>query len=121
MKKILFSIFLWQFSLLGIQAQASASAASAPEKAPQLLLSDAGRRETVYTASMNDSATPTSEKARQEKGTSHALTATKGKTVVSVEYYNVVGVKLSKPERGLNIVKKTMSDGTTVTTKLYIK
>lgn len=121
MKKILFSILIWQFTLWGVQAQMLIPVVALPESAPRLLLSDTGGSETLYTTSMNESVTPTSEKARSGKGTAHALTATKGKTVVSVEYYNVVGVKLSKPERGLNIVKKTMSDGTTVTTKLYIK
>ncbi|MBQ8607436.1 MAG: hypothetical protein IJ417_04500 [Bacteroidaceae bacterium] len=121
MKKILFSILIWQFALWGAQAQMPISAVAVPKSTPRLLLSDTGGAETLYTASMNESATPTSEKVKTGKSTAHALTATKGKTVVSIEYYNVVGVKLSKPEKGLNIVKKTMSDGTTVTTKLYIK
>jgi len=39
-------------------------------------------------------------------------------TVVSTEYYDISGVKLSMPVRGINILKKTMSDGSVVTSKI---
>ena len=41
-------------------------------------------------------------------------------TVVSTEYYNIAGAKLSKPCKGINIAKKTMSDGSVVTSKIVI-
>ncbi len=43
-------------------------------------------------------------------------------TVVSTEYYSIIGQKLAKPQfEGLNIVVKKMSDGTVITEKKYIK
>lgn len=43
-------------------------------------------------------------------------------TVVSEEYYTILGQKLTEPERGaLNIIVKTMSDGTVKTDKVYIE
>lgn len=41
----------------------------------------------------------------------------KSKTVVNTEYYNILGSKLSEPANGINIIKKTMSDGSIVTSK----
>lgn len=43
------------------------------------------------------------------------------KEIISSEYYNIVGMKLNTPAKGLNIVKNTMSDGTVETSKVYIK
>lgn len=40
-------------------------------------------------------------------------------TIVKTEYYNTLGVKLSQPANGLNIIKKTMSDGSIVTSKRF--
>jgi hypothetical protein len=40
-------------------------------------------------------------------------------TVVKTEYYNTLGVKLSQPANGLNIIRKTMSDGSSVTSKRF--
>ncbi len=43
-------------------------------------------------------------------------------SVVSSEYYTIIGQKLSKPLKGgLNIVVNTMSDGTVVTEKKFIR
>ena len=44
----------------------------------------------------------------------------KSKTVVKTEYYNLLGNKLSQPAYGVNIIRKTMSDGSVVTTKSAI-
>lgn len=41
-------------------------------------------------------------------------------TIVKTEYYNTLGVKLSQPANGLNIIRKTMSDGSIVTSKRFI-
>ncbi|HNW51183.1 MAG TPA: hypothetical protein PKH79_08880 [Prolixibacteraceae bacterium] len=40
------------------------------------------------------------------------------KTVVKTEYFNLQGAKLNAPVKGVNIVKKTMSDGSFVTSKI---
>ena len=53
-------------------------------------------------------------------GGTSAQTITKSATVVKTEYYNVLGVKLSKPANGVNIVRKLMSDGSVVTSKTLI-
>jgi len=42
------------------------------------------------------------------------------KTIVKTEYFNMLGVKLSQPANGINIVRKTMSDGSIVTTKTVL-
>ncbi|MBP7506624.1 MAG: hypothetical protein KA807_02280, partial [Prolixibacteraceae bacterium] len=41
--------------------------------------------------------------------------------VVKTEYFNIMGAKLSEPSNGVNIVIKTMSDGSIVTTKSVFK
>lgn len=41
--------------------------------------------------------------------------------VVNTTYYNLAGVKASTPQNGLNIVVRTLSDGTKVTEKLLVK
>ncbi len=41
--------------------------------------------------------------------------------VTSVEYYSVNGTKLNEMQTGINVVKKTMSDGTVVTSKVVKK
>lgn len=41
--------------------------------------------------------------------------------VVKAVYYNAAGVASETPHQGLNIVKKTLSDGKTVTEKVYVK
>lgn len=41
--------------------------------------------------------------------------------VVSTTYYNLAGVKASTPQNGLNIVVRTLSDGTKATEKLLVK
>ncbi|WP_455585347.1 DUF5123 domain-containing protein [Bacteroides sp.] len=43
------------------------------------------------------------------------------KEIVSTEYYNIVGVKLNEPAKGLNIVKNIMSDGSVESNKVFIK
>lgn len=39
-------------------------------------------------------------------------------TVVSEEYYSITGQRLAEPQKGLNIIKKIMSDGTIKTSKV---
>lgn len=57
-----------------------------------------------------------------ENGSSTGISSSvSSATVVSTEYFNVVGVKQNEPAKGLNIVKKTMDDGTVVVEKEYIK
>lgn len=41
-------------------------------------------------------------------------------TVVSTEYYSITGAKLTQPTRGINIARKTMSDGSVVTSKFVM-
>lgn len=41
-------------------------------------------------------------------------------TVVSTEYYSITGAKLTQPGRGINLAKKTMSDGSVVTSKFVM-
>ncbi len=41
--------------------------------------------------------------------------------VVSIEYYNLNGIKMSAPQRGINIVRITYSDGSKKTTRLISK
>lgn len=43
------------------------------------------------------------------------------KEVISTEYFNVVGVRTNQAEKGLNMVKRTMSDGTVKVEKLYVR
>ncbi len=43
------------------------------------------------------------------------------KEVVATEYYNVVGMRLNEPAKGLNIIKRIMSDGSVETTKACIE
>lgn len=38
--------------------------------------------------------------------------------VISIVYYNVLGVEVAQPQKGINIVKETLSDGTTRTRKI---
>jgi hypothetical protein len=38
-------------------------------------------------------------------------------TVVKTEYYNLLGNKIAQPARGVNIIRKTMSDGSIATSK----
>jgi len=46
----------------------------------------------------------------------------KSKTVVKTEYYNLLGNKLSQPANGVNIIRKTMSDGSIISSKaVFIK
>lgn len=40
------------------------------------------------------------------------------KDVQSIRYYNISGVELSQPQKGLNIIVKTMTDGTRTSTKV---
>lgn len=57
-----------------------------------------------------------------ENGSSTGISSSvSSATVVSTEYFNVVGVKQNEPAKGLNIVKKTMDNGTVVVEKEYIK
>lgn len=53
-------------------------------------------------------------------GSGIASTAT-DKEVLSTEYYNVVGVKQNELAKGLNIIKKTMNDGSVEVEKAFIK
>lgn len=41
-------------------------------------------------------------------------------TIVKTEYYNSLGVKLTQPTNGLNIIRRTMSDGSIVTSKRFL-
>ncbi|MBQ2321579.1 MAG: hypothetical protein II375_03350 [Bacteroidales bacterium] len=41
--------------------------------------------------------------------------------VVSTTYYNLAGAKLSEPQRGLNVVVRALSDGSTVTEKVVVE
>lgn len=41
--------------------------------------------------------------------------------VVNTTYYNLAGVKATTPQKGLNIVVRTLSDGSKVTEKLLVK
>ncbi len=43
------------------------------------------------------------------------------KQVIATEYYNVLGMRLSEPAKGLNIIKKIMDDGSSETTKAYME
>jgi len=43
------------------------------------------------------------------------------KTVVKTEYFNILGVRLSTPIDGINIVRKTMSDGQVETKKVIYR
>ena len=58
----------------------------------------------------------------KENGTpSGIVSAEAGKEVVATEYYNVVGMRLNEPAKGLNIIKRIMSDGSVETTKACIE
>ncbi len=46
-------------------------------------------------------------------------TAADGAQVVGIRYYNMNGVRLATPQKGVNIMEFEMSDGTTQTNKLY--
>lgn len=46
-------------------------------------------------------------------------TAADGAQVVGIRYYNMNGVRLATPQKGVNIMEFEMSDGTTRTNKLY--
>ena len=52
--------------------------------------------------------------------TEAAKTISSNATIVKTEYYNILGVKLSQPTNGVNIVRKLMSDGSVVTSKTLI-
>lgn len=41
--------------------------------------------------------------------------------IISTEYYNIAGARLNAPERGVNIVRNIMSDGSFKTTKLIVR
>lgn len=41
--------------------------------------------------------------------------------VVSTEYYTISGAKVDEPQKGVNIVKETLSNGTVVTSKVIVK
>ncbi|MCQ4915072.1 hypothetical protein NE451_11290 [Bacteroides nordii] len=43
------------------------------------------------------------------------------KQVIATEYYNVLGMRLNEPAKGLNIIKKIMDDGSSETTKAYME
>lgn len=43
------------------------------------------------------------------------------KVIVATEYYNVAGIKLATPAKGLNIVRNIMEDGSVETVKAYIQ
>lgn len=49
------------------------------------------------------------------------ISAEAEKQVVATEYYNVVGMRLNEPAKGLNIIKKIIDDGSSVTTKAYME
>lgn len=41
--------------------------------------------------------------------------------IVSTEYYSISGIKLQAPQKGFNIIRYTMDDGSVKTEKLYIR
>lgn len=41
--------------------------------------------------------------------------------VVATEYYTISGAKVDEPQKGINIVKETLSNGTVVTSKVVVK
>ena len=43
------------------------------------------------------------------------------KEIVTTEYYNVVGMRLNEPAKGLNIIKNIMNDGSVETKKVYFE
>lgn len=43
------------------------------------------------------------------------------KAIVATEYYNIAGLKLSAPAKGLNLVKNVMEDGSVEVVKVYVK
>jgi hypothetical protein len=43
------------------------------------------------------------------------------KTIVKTEYYTITGAKLTQPAKGINLVRKIMSDGTIETSKVSIR
>ncbi len=44
-----------------------------------------------------------------------------GASVVATEYYTLGGVRVATPQRGINIVKAVLSDGTVKVTKVFVK
>lgn len=56
-----------------------------------------------------------------ESGSTGITSADAEKQVVATEYYNVLGMRLNEPAKGLNIIKKIMDDGSSVTTKAYME
>lgn len=57
----------------------------------------------------------------EEGGSTGITSADAEKQVVATEYYNVLGMRLNEPAKGLNIIKKIMDDGSSVTTKAYME
>ena len=57
----------------------------------------------------------------RKSGSTGIIDATAGKQVVATEYYNVLGMRLNEPTKGLNIIKKIMDDGSSETTRAYMK
>lgn len=55
-----------------------------------------------------------------EGGSTGIVDSSINKEVVSVEYYNAVGVRTKESTKGLNLVKSTMSDGSVTVEKIYI-
>ncbi len=53
--------------------------------------------------------------------TSIGSTTATGATVVSVAYYTLNGQKIAQPQQGINIVVRTLSDGTTQTVKTFAR
>lgn len=79
----------------------------------------------AWDASNDDDVLATVSKVKIEfftKGTSalRPITAPDAE-VVSTTYYNLAGAKLSQPQRGLNIVVRTLSNGSTLTDKVVVK
>lgn len=58
---------------------------------------------------------------RKAGGGTGISSAEADKQVVATEYYNVLGMKLNEPTKGLNIIKKIMDDGSSETTKAYME
>lgn len=58
---------------------------------------------------------------RWNNGTASISSAATIKAIVATEYYNVAGIKLATPAKGLNIVRNIMEDGSVEVVKAYIR
>jgi hypothetical protein len=80
-----------------------------------------GAATTIYVYSASSGINLYLLSVKESTGPSGVSSTEAGKQIVATEYYNILGMRLDEPAKGLNIVKTIMDDGSSETTKAYME